>query len=200
MDVKLQELLIQYRSLVILSSIQKEIKIKPKWLKRIRRDITNYLDTEFTFLEIHKILKSVEKDSFGFYVKPRKAEKLVDNENKLIYQEVEVGINYMGGKTYKSIKDTGFDEIMVEKNTNIRVSKQIKPTEIISISNSEILYKIKKMNKKVYKYIFGLIVDELYTRVDRQIKENYLKNNLRKFLASYGIFEDKYDLEILKHL
>jgi len=199
MDVKLQELLIQYRSLVILSNSEKDIKIKPKWLKKLRKEIISHLDTELTFVEFYNILKSVEKDGFGFYVKPRRTETLLDNEKKVIHQDVEVGMNYMGGKTYAFIEDTNFSEI-VEENIRVHVSKQIKPSEIISISNSEILYKIMKINKKLYKHIFGYIIDALYQKVDSDFKQDYLQKNLRDCLSSYGILEVKYGWAILDML
>lgn len=193
MNVNLQENLIKYHNLRILS-FKENIDVDKKWLKKLRKAIIHFLDTEMTFLEFYKILKSVEKENFGFCVKTLIHERLsLSEKEKVSYQVVDVCVNYIGYSKTNYVMDTGYGEVSSYDTLRIKTSKNIKPEEIISISNLEILNAIKRLDKKVYNHIVDIIIEKLYERDCKQEEVNIIANIIsERILDEYGVSKCRY--------
>lgn len=196
MTQRFQEYLVRYNSLKILS-FKYEISIMRDDFSKLKNKIISTLDYEIDFTKMYEILKSVEKEGFGFYIKLLKCEQIARKKpEKNIYQKVEVGVKYMGGSKFDWILDSGchYTTILDLLTSSPR---KIRPEEIVSISNIEILKSIKCIDEKVYEYIVERIITTLFDEVSENIKESVLKyimsrvivnNNLGKSLYFENVF------------
>lgn len=191
MDVNLQHAVINYHSLVFFPFDKNTPEIKRKWYKKLRRKIISHINTDMNFFEFYKVLKSVEKQGFGFYIKPMRFEEKKSDSEKIVFQQVEVGLRFMLGKEFRTVPDVGFGPITLTENLKENKSKLIKPEEIVQISNKLIMDAIKVIDKQLYHHIVQEICNYWYKKL-KSIENNYLFELLSEVLEEYGVCKIDY--------
>lgn len=182
MTGKLQDYLVRYKALKILSSKEDISKLKDK--------IISILDDELEFTKMYEILKSTEKEGFGFYVKLFRCERIARRKlEKIVWQQLEIGVKYMSGSKFNLIDDMGYTHTTKMGLPKVKSPKKISPEEIISISNIEILKNIKVVDEKVYKYIVERIIGTLYDEVEDKFEEEKLRDILSRVIVNNNLGE-----------
>lgn len=186
MTEKLQEYLVRYKSLKILSS-KEGTSITKDDIDKLRNEIISTLDDELKFTKMYEILKSVEREGFGFYIKLFKCEQIARRKlEKNIYQKVELGVKYMGGSKFDLFIDNGCN-YTTKYDLVINSPKKISPEEIVSISNIEILESIKRIDEKVYEYIVERIIATLNDEINVEFEEKTLMDIMSRVIRNNNL-------------
>lgn len=186
MTEKLQEYLVRYKSLKILSS-KEGTSITKDDIDKLRNEIISTLDDELKFTKMYEILKSVEREGFGFYIKLFKCEQIARRKlEKNIYQKVELGVKYMGGSKFDLLIDSGC-HYTTKFDLLVNSPKKISPEEIVSISNIEILESIKRIDEKVYEYIVERIIATLNDELNVEFEEKTLMDIMSRVIRNNNL-------------
>lgn len=186
MTEKLQEYLVRYKSLKILSS-KEGTSITKDDIDKLRNEIISTLDDELKFTKMYEILKSVEREGFGFYIKLFKCEQIARRKlEKNIYQKVELGVKYMGGSKFDLLIDSGC-HYTTKFDLLVNSPKKISPEEIVSISNIEILESIKRIDEKVYEYIVERIIATLNDEINVEFEEKTLMDIMSRVIRNNNL-------------
>lgn len=189
MTGKLQDYLVRYKALKILSS-KEETSITKEDISKLKDKIISNLDYELEFTKMYEILKSIEKEGFGFYAKLFRCECIARRKlEKIVWQQLEIGVKYMGGSKFNLIDDMGYTHTTKMGLPKVKSPKKISPEEIISISNIEILKNIKAVDEKVYEYIVERIIDTLYEEVEDKFEEEKLRDILSRVIVNNNLGE-----------